>query len=70
MEEVRQIDKRVKALLKSLKEQGWRVERRKKGIIAFPPDKTKSPVTIHLTNSDHRWYANTIALLRRSGFIE
>ncbi|MBD8019404.1 hypothetical protein [Brevibacterium gallinarum] len=64
------IDKRVKKLVKSLEAQGWRIETRKKGIMAFPPDKTKSPVTIHLTNSDHRWYANTIALLRRSGFIE
>lgn len=64
------IDKRVKKLVKSLKAQGWRIESRKKAIMAFPPDKTKSPVTIHLTNSDHRWYANTIALLRRSGFTE
>ena len=64
------IDKRVKKLVKSLEAQGWRIESRKKGIMAFPPDKTKSGVAIHLTNSDHRWYANTIALLRRSGFIE
>lgn len=67
---MRTIDKRVKKLVKSLKSQGWRIESTKKGIMAFPPDKSKNPVAIHLTNSDHRWYANTIAQLRRSGYTE
>ena len=31
-------NKELKKLLKSLEAQGWRVERRKKGWMAYPPD--------------------------------
>lgn len=65
---MRPIDKRAKNLVKALEAEGWRVERKKNAYMAFPPDKGKQQVTFHLTSSDSRWYANTIARLRRSGF--
>ena len=40
----------------------------KKGWMCYPPDQTKTPVLIHKTASDHRWYANTISLLKQRGF--
>jgi len=33
----------------------------------YPPDKDKTPVTIHKTESDRRAIANTIARLRQRG---
>jgi len=33
---------------------GWRVEESSKGFVVYPPDKDKTPVTIHRTESDRR----------------
>lgn len=49
--------------------QGWRVEDTRKGRMFYPADRTKSPVLIHFTDSDHRAEKNAIAQLRRSGLI-
>ena len=46
---------------------GWRVERRSRGWMAYPPDRTRSPVAIHSTYSDHRSFQNTKSTLRRAG---
>lgn len=50
-------------------EQGWRVEKIKKGVRLVPPDPSKPMVVIHRTPSDHRALKNTIAQMRRSGFV-
>lgn len=57
------------ALVKLAKGQGWRVEPSKKGWKLYPEDKTKPVVLIHRTPSDHRWFANTVSQLRRSGLV-
>lgn len=46
---------------------GWTIQRRSKGWIAYPADKTQPPIAIHGTYSDHRSYQNTISQLRRAG---
>jgi len=56
-------------ILKCLEEQGWRIERKSRGWMAFPPDVTKPPVTVHLSNSDHRWIKNTERDARKGGFV-
>lgn len=56
-------------VLKAAGEQGWRVESTKKGFRLLPPDPSKSAVAIHRTPSDHRAMKNTIAQMRRSGFV-
>ena len=60
--------KDLKKLLKELDKQGFRVEERKKGYLAYPPDTQFPPVTIHRTPSDYRSWANQMATLRRYGF--
>ncbi|OJX72849.1 hypothetical protein [Leifsonia sp. 71-9] len=67
-EEVRPIDKRIKPLLDKLADQGWRIATVKKGWMCYPPDESLSGVLIHKTSSDHRWYANTLSLLRQRGY--
>jgi hypothetical protein len=67
-EEVHPIDKRIKPLLERLEAQGWRISSTTKGWMCYPPDKGKSPVAIHKTPSDHRWYNNTLSQLRARGF--
>lgn len=62
------MDKRTKNLLKALDAQGWRVKRTKNGYMAYPPDKSQDPVSIHLTYSDRRAWNNQTAELRRNGF--
>lgn len=62
------LDKRTKKLLKTLEAQGARLKKRKSGYMAFPPDRSKRAVMIHLTPSDHRAWDNMIAELRKSGF--
>lgn len=60
----------LKEVLRELPRQGWRVERLRGGhYMAFPPDRSKVPVTIGGTPSDHRAPANTMSYLRKSGFI-
>lgn len=63
-------DKRLDGLLDELEAQGWELKPSKKGLMAYPPDKTKPPVSIHKTPSDVRAWANQLAQLRRSGFIQ
>lgn len=62
--------KDLKKLMKSLKEQGWTLQRRTKGWMVYPPQSGLSAVMIHETLSDSRSWKNQMALLRRSGFIE
>jgi len=60
----------ITAIRKALIAQGWRIEARKGGHdMAFPPDKTKSAVTLPSTPGGGRAIPNLIAQLRRSGFI-
>lgn len=60
---------RPQDLVKIAESQGWRVQRTKMGWLLFPPDVTRSAVSLHKTPSDHRWYANAVGALRRSGLI-
>lgn len=60
--------KDLKKVFTSLEAQGWRIEPRKNGWFAYPPDKSKSIVTIHGTPSDRRAWDNMMAALRRSGY--
>jgi len=62
------MNKELKKLFRELENQGWRIKRRTNGVMAFPPDKTQSPVMIHLTTSDHRAWANMLTELRRRGY--
>lgn len=59
--------KEIRELVRELESQGWRVEATRKHLRAYPP--TGSPVTLPSTPSDHRAFANTIALLRARGFV-
>jgi hypothetical protein len=60
----------IKAIRKALIDQGWRIEARKGGHdMAFPPDKSKAPVSLPGTPGGGRWLQNLIAQLRRSGFV-
>jgi hypothetical protein len=65
--EARKIYKKYKALAEA---QGWRVEDLTDGWSFVPPDKSKSKVTLHKTPSDHRWFLNFRAALRRSDLVE
>ena len=58
------VDELIRALLKA----GWRVEQGKRHPIAYPPDKTQTPVTLSSTPSDRRAFANMVSLLRQRGF--
>jgi hypothetical protein len=57
----------TKAIVEALQAQGWRVESGKH-YQAFSPDGT-TIVTFARTPSDHRAIKNTIARLRRGGFV-
>jgi hypothetical protein len=46
---------------------GWRVEQKRNGYAIFPPDKGLNAVIVHLSESDHRAMANTLARLRQCG---
>ena len=63
-------DKRLDDLLDELKAQRWRLQPTKKGVMAYPPDRTKQGVSIHKTPSDVRAWDNQLTQLRRSGFIQ
>ncbi|WP_084634888.1 hypothetical protein [Propionicicella superfundia] len=58
----------LKKLFRSLEAQGARIETAKKGWLIYPPDRSRSIVSIHKTPSDRRSWANMVAELRRSGF--
>lgn len=59
---------RFRALLNTLREAQWRVIRRRRGYIAYPPSGAR-PVTIHAHHraSDNRAWLNLLADLRRAG---
>jgi hypothetical protein len=57
-----------KKILRECERQGARIEPTKNGCMIYPPDKSKDPVNVHRTPSDHRALQNTIGLLRRAGF--
>lgn len=63
-------DKNLKTLLEKLEAQGWRIERTRKGFMCYPPDKSKQSVLIHGSESDHRAMKNTLARLKRNGYIQ
>jgi len=54
----------VAQLVGRLEREGWRVERRKKGWMAFPPDLSRPGVPIHLSPSDHRAWKNLLSHLK------
>lgn len=58
-----------KKVLKAAKEQGWVEQEVKKGARLVPPDPNKDMVVIHKTPSDVRAIRNTIAEMRRQGFV-
>lgn len=59
--------KDIKKIVKALKAQGWRIEQGSKHLIAYPPDKTKRPITIPGSPGDVRSQRNLVAQLRRAG---
>jgi hypothetical protein len=46
---------------------GWRVEEKRNGYAIYPPNKGLNAVLVHLSESDHRAMANTVARLRQCG---
>lgn len=61
------MNKEVRRLIKELREQGWRVEKRTSKSVAFSPD-GRVFVPIHHTPSDKRSMQNTISQLKRGGY--
>jgi hypothetical protein len=62
------MDKRIAELIREARNwAGWRVEDVKAGWALYPPDRSKSPVLVHRTPSDHRAWQNTISELRKRG---
>jgi predicted RNA binding protein YcfA (HicA-like mRNA interferase family) len=60
----------LKDIEQAARQQGWRVDRTKKGHPRFtPPDPTKQIVIGSGTPSDHRSLQNMLSQLRRQGFI-
>ena len=57
----------VKLVKRAASWPGWRVEEKRSGYAIYPPDKAFSPVVVHLSESDHRAFANTVARLRQCG---
>ena len=51
------------------REQGWRIERVKKGWMLYPPDLSKPPVAWHGSPSDIAAVRNFLSQMRRSGLI-
>lgn len=61
--------KEIREIVEEAQRQGWRVEIAKSGHIKlFPPDPTKSLVTLPGSPSDQRWRDNALADMRRRGF--
>lgn len=62
-------NKDTQEILEELDEQGWRVEKTKKGhYMAYPPDKSQGPVNLGGTPSDRRSLNNALSLLKQRGF--
>lgn len=47
--------------------QGWRSRRTKAGWMLYPPDRSKAPIAVHMTISDHRGVDNLYSHMLRSG---
>lgn len=62
--------KELRSLFDGLEAQGWTIRSTKKGWFAVPPDPTKAMVLIHGSSSEYRSWKNTIAELKRSGYVE
>lgn len=58
-----------KKLEKAAREQGWKIDRTKKGIRLVPPDPTKAIVIIHGSPSEQRGLRNKLSEMKRSGLI-
>ena len=54
---------------RAAREQGSRMEPKKKGVMFFPPDRSMGAVMWHETPSDRRALANFLAQMRSSGLI-
>lgn len=57
-----------KKIIRECERQGARIEQTKKGLMIYPPDPTKQPVSVHRTPSDRRALQNTLRDLRHAGF--
>ena len=57
----------VKLVKQAARWPGWRVEEKRNGYAIYPPNKAFGAVVVHLTESDHRAMANTVARLRQCG---
>lgn len=64
------LHRRTTELIAALQTAGWRIRRNRRNgnVVAYPPDPTCEPVSIHRSWSDRRSYANTLSHLRRSGW--
>lgn len=57
-------------LVACARRQGWRVHRRKAGhVVFYPADRSKPPVTVAASHSDHRAAKNIRSWLRKSGLV-
>lgn len=61
-------DKRMKALIRELEAQGFRVQATKAGWMIWPPNLDRNGVAIHRTPGDYRAWANMLARLKKVGF--
>jgi predicted RNA binding protein YcfA (HicA-like mRNA interferase family) len=62
------VKKELKEIVKSAENQGWRVERTKKGHLKFLAPDHENIVVAAGTPSDHRALTNLVSRLRRFGF--
>jgi hypothetical protein len=60
----------LKKIQRRAEEQGWRVEKRKKHWLFFPPDKEQPPCKMVSTPSSSRSPANFLACLKQKGYKE
>jgi len=60
----------VKKIRRRAEEQGWRVEKRKKHWLYFPPDKTLPPCKMAGTPSSSRSLANFLSYMKQRGYKE
>lgn len=56
-----------KAIKDLVANQGWRYRKGRKHPILYPADKTKNPIPLPSTASDHRSWRNALARIRRAG---
>jgi hypothetical protein len=57
-----------KKIRRRAEDQGWRVEKRKKHWLFFPPDKEQSPCKMASTSSSSQSLANFLSSLKRKGY--